>query len=159
MAEKHWKSWYKPPISRIIPPILQTYTSFPYKISPAFPVRFSAFPHKMDDTLSCPQRKRGQKTRTGHYIVPFIRCPYTQRDQYIAPNPLSAHKRCKERDNNMPLLLCLRIRKGQYIIPSMHCLSARKGQYYVPLIFAAFPHVFHKRDNILPPLIYFPSFT
>ena len=29
--------------------------------------------------------KRGQKPRKGHYIVPFIRCPYTQRDQYIAP--------------------------------------------------------------------------
>lgn len=55
----------------------------------------------------------------------------------------------------MPLLLCLRIRKGQYIIPLMHCLSARKGQYYVPLIFAAFPHVFHKRDNNMPLLYAF----
>lgn len=103
-------------------------------------------------TIRYPVRseKRGQKPRKGYNIVPFIRCPYTQRNQYIAPNPLSAHKRRKERDNNMSLLLCLRIRKGQYIIPLMHCLSARKGQYYVPLIFTAFPRVFHKRDNILP---------
>lgn len=100
-------------------------------------------------TLSCPQRKRGQNPK-GTLSCPVHSLSVYTKDQYIAPNPLSAHKRRKERDNNMSLLLCLRIRKGQYIIPLMHCLSARKGQYYVPLIFTAFPRVFHKRDNILP---------
>lgn len=139
-----------------VPPILQTYTPFPYPILSAFPVHF-----RIKETIRYPARseKRGQKTRTGHYIVPFIRCPYTKRAIILPSNPLSAHKRRNKRNNNMSLLLCLLIRKGQYIIPLMHCLSARKGQYYVPLIFTAFPHVFHKRDNILPLLIHFPSFT
>lgn len=143
-----------------VPPILQTYTPFPYPILSAFPVHFPAFPHKTNNTLSCPQRKKRAKTPKGIQYCPVHSLSvYTKGPIYCPSNPLSAHKRRKERDNNMPLLLCLRIRKGQYIIPLMHCLSARKGQYYVPLIFTAFPHVFHKRDNILPPLIYFPSFT
>ena len=143
-----------------VPPILQTYTPFPYQISPAFPVHFPAFPHKTNNMLSCPLRKKKATTLKGIQYCPVHSLSvYTKEPIYCPSNPLSAHKRRKERDNNMPLLLCLRIRKGQYIIPLMHCLSARKGQYYVPLIFTAFPHVFYKRDNILPPLIYFPTFT
>lgn len=142
-----------------VPPILQTHTPFPYPILSAFPVRFPAFPHKRNNILSCPRRKRGQKPERDIILSRSFAVRIHKRTNILPPNPLSAHKGRNKRDNNMPLLLCLRIRKGQYIIPLMHCLSARKGQYYVPLIFAAFPHVFHKRDNILPPLIYFPSFT
>lgn len=85
IAEKHWKSWYKPPISRIIPPILQTYTSFLCQISSAFPVRFPAFPHKRNDTLSCPQQKRGQKPERDTILSHSFAVHIHKGDQYIAP--------------------------------------------------------------------------
>ena len=133
-----------------VPPILPTHTPSSYKISPAFPVRFPAFPHKTNNTLSCPQRKRGQNPERNTILSRSFAVRIHKGTNMLPPNPLSAHKRRKERDKNMSLLLYLRIRKRQYIIPLMHCLSARKGQYYVPLIFTAFPSVFHKRNNILP---------
>lgn len=146
-------------MSTLVPSILPMHTPSSFPILSAFPVHFPAFPHKTNNTLSCPQRKKDKNSKGTLYCPVHSLSVYTKEPIYCPSNPLSAHKRRKERDNNMPLLLCLRIRKGQYIIPLMHCLSARKGQYYVPLIFTAFPHVFYKRDNILPPLIYFPTFT
>ena len=118
-----------------VPSILPTYTSFPHPILSAFPVHFPAFPHKTNNTLSCPQRKRGQKPERDTILSRSFAVRIHKGTNMLPPNPLSAYKRRKERDNNMSLLLCLRIRKRQYIIP---------------LIFTAFPSVFHKRNNILP---------
>lgn len=134
-----------------VPSILQTYIPFLYPIVSAFPVRFSAFPHKRNNTLSCPQRKKRAKTPKGTLYCPVHSLSvYTKRPICCPQIRFLRINGAKKRDNNMSLLLCLRIRKRQYIIPLMHCLSARKGQYYVPLIFTAFPSVFHKRNNILP---------
>lgn len=100
IAEKHWKSWYKPSISRIIPPILPTHTSFTYqmsvpvppilpthtpssyKISPAFPVRFPAFPHKTNNTLSCPQRKKDKNSKGTLYCPVHSLSVYTKEPIY-----------------------------------------------------------------------------
>ena len=133
-----------------VPSILQTYTPFPYPILSAFPVRFPSFPHKRNNILSCPRRKRGQKPERDIILSRSFAVRIHKRINILPPNLLSAHKRRKERDNNMSLLLCLRIRKGQYIIPLMHCLSARKGQYYVPSFLLRFPEYFTRGTIYCP---------
>lgn len=99
------------------------------------------FPHKRNNTLSCPQRKKRTKTRTGHYIVPFIRCPYTQKGQYIAP-PIRF-----PRINGAT--------KGTIYYPPYALFICAKGTILCPPHFYCVSHVFHKRANILPLLIHF----
>ena len=110
-------------------------------------------------TIHYPARseKRGQKPERDIILSRSFAVRIHKETNMLSPNPLSAHKRRKERDNNMSLLLCLRIRKGQYIITLMHCLSARKGQYYAPLFLLRFPAYF-TRGTMYCPLIHFPSF-
>ena len=125
-----------------VPPILQTYTPFPYQISPAFPVHFPAFPHKTNNTLSCPQRKKRTKPRKGHNIVPFIRCPYTQRDQYIAPQIRFP------RINGA--------KKGTIICPSYYVSVSERDNILSPLCTV----YLRERDNIMSPsfLLRFPTY-
>ena len=142
-----------------IPPILQTHISFLCQILSAFPVHFPAFPHKTNNTLSCPQRKKRTKTSKGTLYCPVHSLSVYTKEPIYCPQIRFPHINGAKKGTIICPLIMSPYPKGTIYYPLMHCLSARKGQYYVPLIFAAFPHVFHKRDNILPPLIYFPSFT
>lgn len=102
-------------------------------------------------TLSCPQRKRGQNPK-GTLSCPVHSLSVYTKDQYIAPNPLSAHKRRKERDNNMSLLRTYSV-KGTIILSPYTLFFHWKEHNIVPFsvsFFRLFPTRPHKkRDNIL----------
>ena len=124
-----------------VPSILQTYIPFPYPILSAFPVRFPAFPHKRNNILSCPRRKRGQKPRKEHYIVPFIRCPYTQRTNILPPIRFPRINGAK---------------KGTIICPSYYVSVSERDNILSPLCTV----YLRERDNIMSPLflLRFPTY-
>lgn len=144
-------------MSTLVPPILPTYTSFPYKISPAFPVRFSAFPHKMNDTLSCPQRKRGQKPERDTILSRSFAVRIHKGTNILPPNSLSAHKRRNKRRQWYIPLIIFRIRKGQYIIPLCTVYLRERNNIMSPHFYCVSPRI-SQEGQYIAPLIHFPSF-
>lgn len=142
-------------MSTLVPPILPTHTPSSYLISSAFLVCFPAFPHKRNNNIILPAAKKEDKPERNTILSRSFAVRIHKRTNILPPNLLYAHKRCNKRDNDIFLLLSFRIRKEQYIIPLCTVYLCERHNIMSPLIFAAFPRIFHKRSNILPPLIHF----
>lgn len=124
-----------------VPSILQTHTPFPYPILSAFPVRFPAFPHKRNNILSCPRRKRGQKP---------------ERDIILSR---SFAVRIHKGTNMLPQIRFLRIngaKKGITIYPSYYVSVSERDNILSPLCTV----YLCERDNIMSPLflLRFPAY-
>lgn len=125
-----------------VPSILQTYIPFLYPIVSAFPVRFSAFPHKRNNTLSCPQRKKRAKTPKG-----TLYCPVHSLSVYT------------KRPICCPQIRFLRIngaKKGITICPSYYVSVSERDNILSPLCTV----YLRERDNIMSPLflLRFPAY-
>ena len=144
-----------------VPSILQTYIPFPYPILSAFPVHFTAFLHKTNDTLSCPQRKKRTKTPKGTLYCPVhslfvytkgpIYCPQirfphingAKKGITICP---SYYVSVSERDNILSPLCTVYLRERDNIMsPYFCCVSpniSQEGQYIA--LFNTFPAIYLK---------------
>lgn len=139
-------------MSTLVPSILPMHTPSSYPILSAFPVHFPAFPHKTNNTLSCPQRKKDKNPERNTILSRSFAVRIHKGINILPPNSLSAHKRCNkgtiicssyyvsvsERDNVLSLLCTVYLRKRDNIMsPHFYCVSPRisqEGQYIAPLI-------------------------
>ena len=155
-----------------VPSILQTYIPFLYPIVSAFPVRFSAFPHKRNNTLSCPQRKKRAKTPKGTLYCPvhslsvytkrpiccpqirFLRINGAKKGITICPSYyVSVSERdnilsplctvyLRERDNIMSLSVKERRIKGTILLSLSRNMCVR-GILYCPSYYVVFERIVH----------------
>ena len=123
-------------MSTPVPPILQTHTPFPYPILSAFPVHFPAFPHKRNDTLSCPQRKKRTKTQKG---TPY--CPVHSLSVYTK-GPIYCPQIRFPRINGAT--------KGIIKCPSYYLSLSERDNILSPLCTV----YLRERDNIMSPSAY-----
>lgn len=124
-----------------VPPILPTHTPSSYKISPAFPVRFPAFPHKTNNTLSCPQRKKDKNSKGTLY------CPVHSLSVYTK-EPICC--------SQIRFLRINGAKKGITICPSYYVSVSERDNILSPLCTV----YLRERDNIMSPLflLRFPAY-
>lgn len=134
-----------------VPSILQTYIPFLYPIVSAFPVHFPAFPHKTNNTLSCPQRKKRAKTPKGTLYCPVHSLSVYTKGPIYCPQSASAHKRRNKRDNNMSLLLLSLSERDNILSPVCTVYLRERDNIMSPSFLLRFPTYF-TRGTIYCPL-------
>ena len=138
-------------MSTLVPPILPTHTPSSYPISSAFPVCFPTFPHKRNNNIILPQRKKWTKPERNTILSRSFAVRIHKGANILPPNLLSAHKRCNKRDNDIFLLLSFRIRKEQYIIPLCTVYLCERHNIMSPSFLLRFT-VYFIRGTIYCPL-------
>jgi len=132
-------------MSTLVPSILPMHTPSSYPILSAFPVHFPAFPHKTNNTLSCPQRKKDKNSKGTLYCPVHSLSVYTKGPN-ILPQSASAHKRRNKRDNILSPLCTVYLRERDNIMSPSFLLRFptyfTRGTIYCP--FNIFPDIYLK---------------
>ena len=128
-------------MNTLVPSILPMHTPSSYPILSAFPVHFPAFPHKTNNTLSCPQRKKDKNSKGTLY------CPVHSLSVYTK-GPIYCPQIRFPRINGAT--------KGTIICPSYYVSVSERDNILSPLCTV----YLCERDNIMSPLflLRFPAY-